>query len=154
MQTDSEDKIPNNSVHSATETFEIQKSDDDTQSTTQKFTWNDFVENNFYLSGPWSLSYYTTIRGLENFHIYLWVAKDISWMQDQYECSMFFGILALGWCAFLAYFAIKTRSYEEMFMLVALILWLVGNFTWMAGEVFNGDDDYIVPLSSHILEVI
>lgn len=46
---------------------------------------------------------------------------------------MIFGSLALAWCTVLAYHAIKNRCIEEVYMLIALVLWLTGNFVWMAG---------------------
>lgn len=32
---------------------------------------------------PWSLSYYLSEAGQSNIHIYLWLAKDLSWIQVQ-----------------------------------------------------------------------
>lgn len=91
--------------------------------------------NYFYITQPWSLEYYLTIRGSENFHIYLWVAKDLAWTQDSYWPSMIFGSMALAWCGVLAFNAIKHRSIDEVYMLIALTMWLAANFVWMAGKV-------------------
>lgn len=108
---------------------------------------------NFYISIPWSPQIYLTVRGAENFHIYLWVMKDLSWSQGWFYSCYIFGVSALIWCLFLFYHAYKAKSYVEMYYLVALTLWLGGNFVWMAGEVFHGDDDISVPNSSYVLEV-
>ncbi len=126
----------------------------------------------FYITVPWSFEYYFTVRGSENFHIYLWIAKDLAWTQDSYYPAMIFGSLALIWCLVLAVNAIRERSIDELYMLVALFLWLSANFLWMAGqsisltssewqhllwcflgEVFDGDDDYVVPRTANIMEV-
>ena len=122
-------------------------------------TPNDFVANNFYITLPWSpqvikfqiLFYrndkikcsikctkvYFSVRGSENFHIYLWIAKDLSWSQGLYWPSMIFGSAALAWCLVLAYHAISARCVEEVYMLIALVLWLAGNFVWMAGKIIR-----------------
>ena len=117
------------------------------------FTWKDFVARNFFISGPWSLDYYHTARGSENFHIYLWIAKDMAWAENWYWPAMIFGSAALAWCFVLLSHAIQARNILEVYMWVATVLWLAGNFVWMAGEVFNGDDDFVVPRTAHIMEV-
>ncbi len=117
------------------------------------FTWKDFYQRNFYISGAWTWDYYFTVRGAENFHIYLWIAKDLAWASDLYWPAMIFGSLALAWCMVLCYFAFFSGGMEEVYMLIATVLWLSGNFVWMAGEVFDGDDDYVVPKTAIMFEV-
>lgn len=97
------------------------------------FTWEDFVKRNFYISRPWSLDYYYSVRGSENVHIYLWVAKDLSWSQGWEVSGMFFGILAILWCFVLLYHAIHSKNIEEIYMWIALVMWLSANFIWMTG---------------------
>jgi hypothetical protein len=109
------------------------------------------IDNNFFISQPLTLSYYWTTRGSDNFHIYLWIAKDLAWSQSWYWPAMIFGSGALAWCSVLLYHAIAARHYEEMYMWISLFLWLSGNFVWMAGEVFNGDDDFVVPRTAAIM---
>eukprot|EP01040_Poterioochromonas_malhamensis_P012557 gene12557-13746_t len=116
------------------------------------FTWKDFYQRNFYISGAWTWDYYFTVRGAENFHIYLWIAKDLAWASDLYWPAMIFGSLALAWCMVLCYFAFFSGGMEEVYMLIATVLWLSGNFVWMAGEVFDGDDDYVVPKTAIMFE--
>ena len=31
---------------------------------------------------PWSPNYYFSDRGIDNFHIYLWISKDLAWLID------------------------------------------------------------------------
>lgn len=109
--------------------------------------------NNFYITIPWSPQVYFTVRGAENFHIYLWIAKDLCWTQSWYYPAYFFGSSAMAWCLILLYHAITARCVTEVYMLIPMILWLCANFIWMSGEVFHGDDDQVVPLASHIMEV-
>jgi hypothetical protein len=108
--------------------------------------------NPFYIDIPWSPQTYFTIRGSENFHIVLWISKDLSWTQDNRGAALFFGVAALTWCVVLVYHALIIRNWEEVYMLVPFILWLSGNFLWMYGEVYNGDDDYVVPRAAIIME--
>lgn len=117
------------------------------------FTFQDFYDRNFYLAGPWSWQYYASIRGCENFHIYLWIAKDIAWSQSNYDGAMVCGIAALVWCAVLFYHAVMERNYVELYLLMSFVLWLASNFVWMFGEVANGDDDYVVPTAAIMMEV-
>lgn len=97
------------------------------------FTWQDFYRRKLYISGAWDLEYYYTIRGCENFHIYLWIAKDLAWTQNWYWPAMLFGSAALLWCVVLAYHAFESKIFEEVYALIGLILWLSANFVWMAG---------------------
>jgi hypothetical protein len=93
-----------------------------------------FMGDYFFITVPWSLEYYFTVRGSENFHICLWVAKDLAWSQDSYWPAMIFGIMALAWCVVLAINAVRVGSIDELYMLVALFMWLCANFLWMAGK--------------------
>ncbi len=97
------------------------------------FTWKDFYQKNFYISRPWSLDYYYSVRGSENVHIYLWVAKDLSWSQGWEIPGMFFGCLAIVWCLVLLQHAIHDKNLEEIYMWIALVMWLSANFVWMTG---------------------
>jgi hypothetical protein len=90
--------------------------------------------NDFQITVPWSPQMYFSVRGAENFHIYLWILKDLAWTQKWYAVSWVFGISAISWCLVLVYHAFNDRNYNEIYMLIALILWLAANFVWMAGR--------------------
>jgi hypothetical protein len=90
--------------------------------------------NDFQITIPWSPQMYFSVRGAENFHIYLWIMKDLAWTQKWYVVSWIFGLSAISWCVVLVYHAFADRNYNEMYMLCALILWLSANFVWMAGK--------------------
>eukprot|EP01035_Chromulina_nebulosa_P020172 gene20172-26187_t len=115
-------------------------------------TIDEINAKNFYITIPWSPQMYFTVRGAENLHIYLWIAKDFCWIQDFEVLAMIFGSLALAWCGVLLYHAIEARDIEEVYMLIALTLWLFGNFWWMRGEVVFGDDDTGAPTGGHVFE--
>lgn len=89
--------------------------------------------NDFQITVPWSPQMYFSVRGAENFHIYLWIIKDLAWTQKWTVVAWMFGISAISWSLVLVYHAFKDRNYNEMYMLCALILWLSANFVWMAG---------------------
>jgi hypothetical protein len=117
------------------------------------FTFEDFCNRNFYLSGPWSWKYYTTVRGCENFHIYLWIAKDLAWAQDDENGALTCGTFAVAWCGVLAFHAIANKNMEELYLWVSVVMWLVANFVWMYGETVNNDDDVVAPKTANIMEV-
>lgn len=87
-----------------------------------------------YFTVPWSPQVYFTVRGSENFHIYLWIAKDLAWTQSWYFPSLVFGIAALAWCLVLLYHALRSRCFHEVYMFLALLMWLVANFVWMMSK--------------------
>jgi hypothetical protein len=96
----------------------------------------------FNIDLPWSPHlYYYSVRGAENFHIYLWILKDWGWTQDMEVFTLVFGYAALAWCGVLLWQAISRHNWEDTYHLFPLILWLFGNFWWMYGEVVYGDDD-------------
>mmetsp|Transcript_28467 Transcript_28467/g.75027 ORF Transcript_28467/g.75027 Transcript_28467/m.75027 type:complete len:121 (+) Transcript_28467:91-453(+) len=47
--------------------------------------------------------YFTTIRGAEWFHVYLWLLKDLSWTQDWNYLGIFSGFAAVFWSLFLMF---------------------------------------------------
>eukprot|EP01032_Pedospumella_encystans_P019356 gene19356-22006_t len=108
--------------------------------------------NDFQITVPWSPQMYFSIRGAENFHIYLWILKDLAWTQKWYGMSWTFGILAISWIFVLAYHAFNDRNFNEIYMLIAMVLWLSANFVWMAGEVFSDDDGFVLDKAAAMME--
>ena len=92
-------------------------------------------------------------RGLDNVHIYMWLLKDLSWTLDSFWMSAIFGSLAIAWSVLLMATAYRSQDWEEMYMLVATVLWLFGNFWWMTAETgVLGDDDEHSLQSSYMLD--
>ena len=61
--------------------------------------------------------------------------------------------MAVAWCGILVAVAYKNKDWEEIYMLVSTILWIVGNFWWMAAETsIVGDDDTNALQTSYMLE--
>ena len=93
-----------------------------------------------------------TARGLDNVHIYMWILKDLSWTLDNFWMSAICGSMAIAWCVILAIVAYRSKDWEEMYMLVATVMWLFGNFWWMMAETgISGDDDVHTQQSSFML---
>ena len=75
------------------------------------------------------------IRKLENFHILLWLLKDMSWLMLWRPLGIFMIIPTLG-CAFLITW--KNRHLEsELYHNVAIIFWISANSIWMITEFFG-----------------
>ena len=77
------------------------------------------------------------IRKFENFHILLWLLKDLCWV-------MYFKIAGLVMIvptiAVAIYITVLTRhSASELFHNLAVVCWICANSVWMIGEFFFGD---------------
>jgi hypothetical protein len=89
-----------------------------------------------YPSQPWSVSYYFN-EGQENFHIYLWLLKDLAWVQSWYLPGIFIGGFACFWSIFLVSKSISHRNVNEFWSRFADLLWLFANYWWMLGETHD-----------------
>lgn len=47
------------------------------------------------------------------------------------------GALAVSWAGMLLFFAAANRNAHELWLQVSQLLWLLGNFWWMAGELHD-----------------
>jgi len=94
-----------------------------------------------YFDIPCSADFFFSVRGAENVHIYLWVAKDLGWTAGNEFLGMTAGVAALLWIGVLLFNAISVGCTEDAYMLIPMFLWLFGNFWWMEGEFINDDDD-------------
>ena len=79
------------------------------------------------------------IRKLENFHILLWLLKDISWLMNYRILGIFIIFPAIGFAILIAY-----RSRKNFFQFshnLAIIFWITANSFWMILE-FCGYEEY------------
>jgi hypothetical protein len=83
-----------------------------------------------------------SIRGFDNFHVYLWILKDYAWASENDTLAYVSGVAALSWCALMAIVAIKDRDMEDLY------------FWWMAAEtdIVDQDDDKSCLQASYIME--
>lgn len=91
-------------------------------------------------SEPFRMSWFLSVVGAEYFHVYLWIAKDLSWTQEFKSLSLFFGTLATLWCVVIFFHAFRAGNSDEVYSTVALFMWIFANYWWMTGEVH--DDNY------------
>ena len=84
---------------------------------------------------PWSLSYYMSEWGQSNFHIYLWLAKDLSWVQSWYWPAYIFGSLTILWQLFIVGKTISRRNNEDIIVSLTILLWLGALFWWQVNHL-------------------
>lgn len=77
------------------------------------------------------------IRKFENFHILLWLVKDLCWV----TLSKAAGLLMIGPTLALALFITwKNREDRaELMHNLAICMWICANSTWMIGEFYFDD---------------
>ncbi|MEO8591675.1 MAG: hypothetical protein ABI432_19995 [Flavobacteriales bacterium] len=80
---------------------------------------------------------FNSIRTSENFHILLWLLKDLCWVMD----LKLLGVIMIGPTLAMALF-IAWRCRQELGELlhsIAVVFWIMANSTWMIGEFFFAD---------------
>jgi hypothetical protein len=95
---------------------------------------------------PLNFQYFLTVRGQDCFHIYLWIMKDLCWVQSWYWPALIFGSATLFWSFMMLLRAVARKSLDEVWTHSAQFLWLFGNFMWMQGELH----DYHYPQAKSI----
>jgi hypothetical protein len=78
--------------------------------------------------------YLYTIRGVENFLVYTWIAKDICWTTYSRDW-MFFVVLSLVFSGLIVVKSIYELDFEDVWHRVAEFLWLFSNFWWLSVRV-------------------
>ncbi len=74
-------------------------------------------------------------RKLENFHILLWLLKDMSWLMTWRSLGIFMIIPTLGFAILITW---KARNFKsELFHNLAVICWISANSFWMVTEFFG-----------------
>ena len=85
---------------------------------------------------PLSFRWFLTIRGSENFHLYLWLIKDLAWAQSWYYCGHIFGSLAVIWSVYILSHAAREGNTNEIFTGVAQTFWYVSySFAYSSSSV-------------------
>jgi hypothetical protein len=78
-----------------------------------------------------------TLRATENFHIVLWLFKDLCWVQDQ---KLLGTIMIVPTVLMAIWIAWRSRTdLGELLHSVAVVCWICANSTWMLGEFFAND---------------
>jgi hypothetical protein len=78
-----------------------------------------------------------TLRANENFHIVLWLLKDLCWVMDLKVMGMIMIFPTVAMAILIAW-RWRADRYEFLHSL-AVVLWIMANGTWMTGEFFLND---------------
>jgi len=80
---------------------------------------------------------FPSLRANENFHIVLWLLKDICWVMDLKLMGLIMVVPTLAMALFIAW---RSRhEVGELLHCIAVVLWIMANSTWMIGEFFSAD---------------
>lgn len=76
-------------------------------------------------------------RALENFHIVLWLIKDMCWCMLWKPLGIFMIIPTFLFGLFITYNSRKIKA--ELYHNLAVLMWILANSTWMIGEFYFND---------------
>jgi len=78
-----------------------------------------------------------SLRASENFHITLWLLKDVCWVMDLKLMGVIMIAPTLAMALFIAWRC--SNDVGDLLHSVAVVLWIMANSTWMIGEFFFAD---------------
>ncbi|MCE2964040.1 MAG: hypothetical protein ACK5UE_14545 [Chitinophagales bacterium] len=82
-------------------------------------------------------------RILENFHVLLWLIKDLCWAM---EFQILGSFLILPTIAAAIWILIITKDQNEFWVNLAVLFWIMANSTWMLVDFFQfGSKYYSLP---------
>ena len=76
-------------------------------------------------------------RAIENFHIVLWLIKDLSWCMIWRPLALFMILPTFIFAIFITYNNRKNSS--ELFHNLSVLMWIIANSVWMIGEFYFED---------------
>ena len=76
-------------------------------------------------------------RALENFHIVLWLIKDMCWCMLWKPFALIMITPTFIFALFITYNSRNNRA--ELFNNIAVLMWILANSTWMIGEFYFQD---------------
>jgi len=83
------------------------------------------------------------VQKLENFHILLWLMKDLSWLMFWRELGVFMIIPTLSLAIIIAW---QNRDKScELFHSLAVIFWVIANSIWMIIEFLDLENLRYIP---------
>lgn len=80
---------------------------------------------------------YSRLRSFENFHIVLWLIKDMCWCMLWKPIGIIMILPTLAFALFIAYKSKENKT--ELFHNLAVIMWILANSIWMLGEFYFND---------------
>lgn len=78
-----------------------------------------------------------TINKFENFHIVLWLIKDLCWALVWRPLGLFMIAPTVGLAIYIAYKSHRNRV--NFLHNLAVVLWICANAIWMVGEFYEHD---------------
>lgn len=78
-----------------------------------------------------------SIRSNENFHIVLWLLKDLCWVMDLRLAGLVMIVPTIGMAVYIAW-RLRHDTGEFLHSL-AVVCWILANSIWMIGEFFFDD---------------
>ena len=76
----------------------------------------------------------TNYRPLENFHIVLWLVKDLCWCTLSKTLGVVMIVPTIAMAIYITYLNRKEKA--ELFHNLAIVFWICANSVWMIGELF------------------
>jgi len=83
------------------------------------------------------MGYYVSDNGQSNFHIYLWIIKDLAWAQNWYWVAHIVGGAALLWQLYFFTKSALNRNLDDAWFNSTVFMWLLGHYLWMDGELHD-----------------
>lgn len=80
---------------------------------------------------------FRTVRAGENFHIVLWLVKDLCWVLDLHLAGVIMIVPTVAMAIWIAW--LTRHDTCELFHSLAVVAWIMANGTWMLGEFFLED---------------
>jgi len=83
------------------------------------------------------MSVFRSIRSSENFHIVLWLFKDLCWVLEMKVLGLVMIVPTVSVAAWIAWRC--RQNIGEFLHSLAVVLWICANSVWMIGEFFYKD---------------
>ena len=94
----------------------------------------------------------SSIRKKENFHILLWLIKDLCWVSLSKTAGMIMIGPTVGLALYIAYINRKDRT--ELVHNLAVSFWIMANSIWMIGEFYFLDQTRSLAIVFFILGLL
>lgn len=85
----------------------------------------------------------TKLREYENFHIVLWLMKDVCWLMEWRLEGIFMVVPTIAAALHITW--LERKNTADLLHNLAVSCWISGNSIWMAGEFFF--DDGLKPIA-------
>lgn len=92
------------------------------------------------------------IRKIENFHIVLWLLKDLCWVMEMKLFGVIMVVPTVGVAIYITWLSRFIRS--EFFHNLAVVCWICANAVWMLGEFFNVEETKVIATAFFILGLL